>query len=59
MPSTKMNLPPESFRPTLLGRNYAVSCGHYLASLAAARVLDRGGNAVDAGVTAAMALAVL
>lgn len=59
MPSAKMNLPAESFRPTLMGRSYAVSCGHYLAGLAAARVLDRGGNAVDAGVTAAMALAVL
>lgn len=58
-PSYKLSAPAESFRPTLMGRNYAVSCGHYLASLAAARVLDAGGNAVDAGVTAAMALAVL
>ncbi len=58
-PSYKLSAPAESFRPTLMGRNYAVSCGHYLAALAAARVLDRGGNAVDAGVTAAMALAVL
>ncbi len=58
-PSYKLSAPAESFRPTLIGRNYAVSCGHYLAALAAARVLDRGGNAVDAGVTAAMALAVL
>lgn len=48
-----------SFRPTLAGRRHAVSCGHYLATLAAMRVLDRGGNAIDAGVTAAMALAVL
>jgi gamma-glutamyltranspeptidase/glutathione hydrolase len=54
-----MNVPAESFRPTLMGRSYAVSCGHYLAALAATRVLDRGGNAVDAGVTASMALAVL
>ncbi|MGE5097636.1 MAG: gamma-glutamyltransferase family protein [Betaproteobacteria bacterium] len=58
-PSYKLSAPAESFRPTLMGRDYAVSCGHYLAALAAARVLDRGGNAVDAGVTAAMALAVL
>src|SRR5688572_20114341 len=55
----KLSAPAESFRPTLMGRGYAVACGHYLAALAAARVLDRGGNAVDAGVTAAMALAVL
>src|SRR3954470_24170875 len=58
-PSYKMSAPAESFRPTVMGRDYAVSCGHYLAALAAARVLDRGGNAVDAGVTAAMALAIL
>lgn len=58
-PSYKLSAPAESFRPTLMGRDYAVSCGHYLAGLAAARVLDEGGNAIDAGVTAAMALAVL
>ena len=58
-PSYKLSAPAESFRPTLMGRHYAVACGHYLAALAAARVLDEGGNAVDAGVTAAMALAVL
>ncbi|MBC7780109.1 MAG: gamma-glutamyltransferase, partial [Proteobacteria bacterium] len=48
-----------SFRPTLVGRSHAVSSGHYYATIAAMRVLDRGGNAIDAGVTAAMALAVL
>jgi gamma-glutamyltranspeptidase/glutathione hydrolase len=48
-----------SFRPTLVGNRYAVATGHYLATAAAMRVLDAGGNAVDAGVTAAMALAVL
>ena len=48
-----------SMRPTVIGRNHAVACGHYLAALASMRVLDAGGNAVDAGVTAAMALAVL
>jgi gamma-glutamyltranspeptidase/glutathione hydrolase len=58
-PSYKLSAPAESFRPTVIGRNYAISCGHYLAALAAARILDRGGNAVDAGVAAAMALAVL
>ena len=58
-PSYKLNAPSESFRPTVMGRDFVVSCGHPLAALAAARVLDRGGNAVDAGVTASMALAVL
>src|SRR5476651_46510 len=48
-----------SMRPTVIGRSHAIACGHYLGALAAMRVLDAGGNAVDAGVTAAMALAVL
>jgi len=48
-----------SWRPTVIGSHYAVSTGHYLASAAAMNVLQRGGNAIDAGVTAAMALAVL
>ncbi|MSQ19444.1 MAG: gamma-glutamyltransferase family protein [Betaproteobacteria bacterium] len=51
--------PAASYRPTVMGRKYAVACGHYLAAQAAMRVLDAGGNVVDAGVTAAIALAVL
>jgi gamma-glutamyltranspeptidase/glutathione hydrolase len=58
-PDTVADAPRPSFRPTLVGRHQAASTGHYLATLAAMRVLDGGGNAVDAGVTAAMALAVL
>lgn len=57
--TAKLIVPAASLRPTVTGKSHAVSCGHYLAALAAMRVLDRGGNAVDAGVTAAMALAVL
>lgn len=57
--AVKMAVPAASLRPTMVGRNHAVSAGHYLATLAAMRVLDRGGNAVDAGVTASMALSVL
>jgi len=57
--AVKMAVPAPSFRPNLVGRNQAASAGHYLATLAAMRVLDRGGNAVDAGVTASMALSVL
>jgi len=48
-----------SWRPTVTGRHHAVASGHYLATAAAQRILDGGGNAIDAGVTAAMALAVL
>ncbi|MEZ5739035.1 MAG: gamma-glutamyltransferase [Burkholderiaceae bacterium] len=38
---------------------YAVSAGHELASQAAMQVLADGGNAIDAGVAAGMALGVL
>jgi gamma-glutamyltranspeptidase/glutathione hydrolase len=56
---TAETAPRPSWRPTVIGTHYAVACGHYLAAAAAARILERGGNAIDAGVTAAMALAVL
>jgi gamma-glutamyltranspeptidase/glutathione hydrolase len=48
-----------SFRPTVAANHYAVATGHYLATATAMRMLDCGGNAVDAGVTAAMALPML
>lgn len=57
--SQQLPFPAASLRPTVTGKSHAVSCGHYLAAMAAMRALDRGRNAVDAGVTAAMALAVL
>lgn len=57
--AVKMAVPAPSMRPNMVGRNHAASAGHYLATLAAMRVLDRSGNAVDAGVTASMALSVL
>ena len=43
------------YRPTVAGRQWAISSGHSLASLAAQRILDRGGNAIDAGVAAGIA----
>ena len=46
-------------RPTLYGSKHAVSAGHYLASAAAFLILEAGGNAIDAGCCAGMALAVL
>ncbi|MCE2946588.1 MAG: gamma-glutamyltransferase family protein [bacterium] len=51
--------PRDSWRPTMVGRNHAAASGHYLATEAAMRILDRGGNAVDAGVCATLALPVL
>jgi len=41
------------------GTRGAVSSGHQLASLAGLRLLERGGNAVDAGVAAGLCLNVL
>lgn len=50
---------PVPSRPPMVGRRQAVSTGHPLATAAATRVLDRGGNAIDAGVAAGLALHVL
>jgi len=46
-------------RTTKIGSRHAVSSGHYLATAAAHAILEAGGNAVDAGCCAGMALAVL
>jgi gamma-glutamyltranspeptidase/glutathione hydrolase len=46
-------------RPTVCGTRHAVSAGHYLAASAAFAILEAGGNAVDAGVCAGLALGVL
>ncbi|HEX7039975.1 MAG TPA: gamma-glutamyltransferase [Trueperaceae bacterium] len=46
-------------RPTVLAPRAMVSTGHYLASAAALDVLQRGGNAVDAGVAAGLTLNVV
>ncbi|MDE3085930.1 MAG: gamma-glutamyltransferase [Acidobacteriota bacterium] len=49
-------LPPsESSRPTLTGDRWMAVTGHPLTVQVAARVLESGGNAVDAGVAAALA----
>jgi gamma-glutamyltranspeptidase / glutathione hydrolase len=46
-------------RPALLASRHMVSSCHYLATFAGARMFDRGGNAIDAGVAAGIALNVL
>lgn len=48
-----------SHRPTVYGTRHAVSAGHYLAAAAGFSILEAGGNAIDAGVAAGMALGVL
>jgi gamma-glutamyltranspeptidase/glutathione hydrolase len=46
-------------RPTTYGTRHAVSAGHYLATAAGFSILEAGGNAIDAGCAAGMALGVL
>src|SRR5208282_2946623 len=46
-------------RPTIMGSGAAVVAGHQLAAQAGIRMLRAGGNAIDAGVAMAAALAVL
>ncbi|HUG56238.1 MAG TPA: gamma-glutamyltransferase family protein [Candidatus Limnocylindrales bacterium] len=46
-------------RPAVLGSRHMVSSTHYLSSLAGLRMFPRGGNAIDAGVAAGIALNVI
>jgi gamma-glutamyltranspeptidase len=39
-------------RPPVMGRNAGVSAGHPLTTAAAVEILQKGGNAFDAGVAA-------
>lgn len=48
-----------SSRMTIMGTRHVISAGHYLAAHAGFQVLEAGGNAVDAGVAAGLAIAVL
>src|SRR5262245_65913436 len=43
----------------IMGRRWMVAAGHPLAAQAAARILARGGNAIDAGVAAGFTLGVV
>src|SRR5437764_14883127 len=49
----------ESLRPMLLGTRHMAVAGHYGAAHAAFAILESGGNAIDAGVAAGIALGVL
>jgi gamma-glutamyltranspeptidase/glutathione hydrolase len=46
-------------QPLMIGRRYMVSAGQYLATEAAHAMLAAGGNAIDAGVAAGIALGVV
>ena len=48
-----------SHRPTVYGARHAAAAGHYLAASAAFSILEAGGNAIDAGCAAGVALGVL
>src|SRR5258708_24163898 len=46
-------------RPTIAVTRHAIAAGHYLAATAGFDILQAGGNAIDAGVAAGIALGVL
>src|SRR5436190_13745671 len=51
--------PRRTRRPAVRGRRHAIAAGHHLATLAGQRILDRGGNAIDAGVAAGVCIGIL
>jgi gamma-glutamyltranspeptidase/glutathione hydrolase len=46
-------------RLSIMGTKHVISAGHYLAAHAGFKVLEAGGNAIDAGVAAGLAIDVL
>src|SRR5580704_14206575 len=48
-----------SHRPTIAVTQHAIAAGHYLAATAGFDILQAGGNAIDAGCAAGIALGVL
>lgn len=58
-PTPSVYPPPESFRPTLVGRDWMVAAGHPLVAQIMAGVLEAGGTAIDAGVAGGIASAVV
>lgn len=48
-----------SARTSIMGTRHVVSAGHYLAAHAGFEILEAGGNAIDAGVAAGIAIEVL
>jgi len=48
-----------SYRPAITGTQHMVSAGHHLAAHAGFEILETGGNAIDAGCAAGIALGVV
>jgi gamma-glutamyltranspeptidase/glutathione hydrolase len=48
-----------SGRMSIMGTRHVISAGHYLAAHAGFEILEAGGNAIDAGVAAGIAIGVL
>jgi gamma-glutamyltranspeptidase / glutathione hydrolase len=48
-----------TYRPVVTAQTHMVAAGHFGATHAAFRILEAGGNAIDAGVAAGLALGVL
>lgn len=48
-----------SYKPAIMGVTHAVSAGHYHAATAGFRILEEGGNAIDAGVASGIAINVV
>lgn len=51
--------PPKTLRPAIDAGHYVASTGHYMATMAAVRILEMGGNAIDAGVAGGFCINVL
>ncbi|HUP96020.1 MAG TPA: gamma-glutamyltransferase, partial [Burkholderiales bacterium] len=48
-----------TYRPVITGTRHMISAGHHAAAHAGFTILEAGGNAVDAGVAAGIAVGVL
>ncbi len=48
-----------AYRPVITGTRHVIAAGHHAAAHAGFTILEAGGNAIDAGVAAGMALGVL
>src|SRR5438445_1981297 len=49
----------KAHRPTIMGTRHMIAACQYLAAEAGFRILEAGGNAIDAGVAGGIALAVV